>query len=54
MLSDLGAATVIAGMVVTAGFFAVRRAEDTGVLYAVLVVAAVPLVVSMGASFSVT
>jgi len=51
VLSDLGAATVLAGMVVTAGFFAVRRAEDTGALYAVLVLAAVPLVVSMGASF---
>jgi hypothetical protein len=45
--SDVMAASILAGALVAGGFFAIRRSSDAASLYAVLVVAAVPLVASL-------
>lgn len=43
-LSDLGAASVLSGLIVAVGFFATRRSADASLLYVVLALAALPLV----------
>ena len=45
-LSDLGAASVLSGLIVVLGFFGIRRSNDASLLYVVLGVAAVPLIAS--------
>jgi hypothetical protein len=45
-LSDLGAASVLSGLIVVVGFFGIRRSSDSSLLYVVLGVALVPLVVN--------
>jgi hypothetical protein len=44
--SDLMAASIVSGLLVAAGFFAVRRSADPTLLYVILGVAAVPLAAS--------
>ena len=52
-LSDLGAASVLSGLIVVIGFFALRRSADVSLLYAVFAVAAVPLAANVVLSFLV-
>jgi hypothetical protein len=46
-LSDVMAASILSGLIVVGGFFGIRRSTDASLLYAVLAVAAVPLVASL-------
>jgi len=45
--SDLMAASILGGALVAIGFFAIRRSNDAAALYAVLALAALPLVASL-------
>jgi hypothetical protein len=44
--TDLGAASILSGVVLLAGLFAVRQSNSTGSLYAALAIAAIPLAAS--------
>jgi hypothetical protein len=46
-LSDLMGASILSGVLVVGGLFGIRRSNDASALYAVLALAAVPLVTSL-------